>query len=205
MAQIAAGLRGLLAFPQVYDAFKGSLVGSSYRAFFRDYVRARPRDRVLDIGCGTGDIVGYLPPVDYVGFDDNPRYVAAATRRWGGGTARFHCQRVDTATCEPAAFDLVLALGVLHHLDDEPARTLFGLAHQALRSGGRLVTFDGCYVEGQSRMARFLVSRDRGRNVRTVEGYRHLAAGIFARVHAHVRHELIRVPYTHLILECERE
>ncbi len=46
------------------------------------------------------------------------------------------------------------------------------LARAALRPGGRLVTADGCYLDGQSRIARLLLKMDRGRHVRTEAGVR---------------------------------
>jgi SAM-dependent methyltransferase len=99
-------------------------------------------------------------------------------------------------------FDIVLATGVLHHLDDEEARELFRTAREALRPGGRLVTLDGCYVDGQSRMARYLLSRDRGKFVRAPEAYVRLARSQFEDVQASVRDDLLRIPYTHVALVC---
>ena len=99
-------------------------------------------------------------------------------------------------------FDVVIAHGVLHHLDDDAAATLFGVARRALKPGGRLVTFDGCFAEGQSALARLFLSLDRGRHVRSRDAYERLARGEFDQVESFVRHDLIRIPYTHLIMEC---
>jgi SAM-dependent methyltransferase len=96
----------------------------------------------------------------------------------------------------------VIAHGVLHHLDDDQARTLFRVARRALKPGGRLVTYDGCFTPDQSAAARFVVSLDRGRHVRTREAYERLARGEFSEVRTFVRHDLVRIPYTHLIMEC---
>ena len=65
-----------------------------------------------------------------------------------------------------------------------------------------LVTLDGCYRDGQSPFARLLLRRDRGRRVRDREGYVQLAEGLFGSVEAHLREDLLNVPYTHLILQC---
>jgi cyclopropane fatty-acyl-phospholipid synthase-like methyltransferase len=99
-------------------------------------------------------------------------------------------------------FDIVLATGVVHHLSDADAAVLFEVARTALKPGGRLVTLDGCFVEKQSRMTRFILSKDRGRYVRTEEAYLSLAMKSFKNVQISIHHDLIRIPYTHIIMEC---
>jgi cyclopropane fatty-acyl-phospholipid synthase-like methyltransferase len=101
-------------------------------------------------------------------------------------------------------FDTVLALGILHHLDDAEASTLFSIAAQALKPGGRLITVDGVWVEGQSSVVKYLLSRDRGQFVRKIAEYQKLGAGHFAQMQAQVRHDLLRIPYSLLVLECGR-
>ena len=91
---------------------------------------------------------------------------------------------------------------MLHHLDDETAAKLFTLARLALQPNGRLITFDGCYSPGQSRVAHWLLGRDRGKFVRTRAQYERLASACFSKVECHLRHDLLRIPYTHLIMRC---
>jgi hypothetical protein len=57
---------------------------------------------------------------------------------------------------------------------------------------------------GQSRAARFLISKDRGQNVRSGEGYRDLALSRFDRVELIRRDDMLNIPYTHAILECTK-
>lgn len=192
----------VLAVPAVYRAWGRFVGGKNRGAFAHDYVRARAGDRVLDIGCGPADVLQYLPDVDYTGFDINPEYIATATRNYGD-RGRFYCQRVNEESLgNHEGFDIVLASGILHHLDDGEAEKLVNLAHTALKPGGRLITLDGVFVHDQSALARFIISRDRGEFVRDERGYRDLAARLFTRIDATIRTDLIRIPYTHLILEC---
>ena len=144
-----------------------------------------------------------LPAVDYLGFDINPKYVEAAHKRFGR-RGRFFCGDVGLTVIdkEAASFDLALATGVLHHLDDKHALSLFKLARAALKPGARLVTYDGCFVSGQPELARFVVSRDRGQYVRESAEYAKLAAQVFPHVKSFVRHDLLRIPYSHVILQC---
>jgi len=195
--------RSLLARPGVYSLFR-HLVGrdTTRRTYAREHLRAKPGHRVLDLGCGTGDMLEFLPDVRYVGYDISPVYIEHARERFGA-RGDFRCAPVtEDLAVEAGSFDLVIAHGVLHHLDDPTATGLLRVARRALVAGGRLVTFDGCYVDGQSIGARFMLSLDRGEHVRELAEYESLARSVFEKVDATVRHDLIRIPYTHLILEC---
>jgi SAM-dependent methyltransferase len=196
------GLRTALALPGVYRLFTRMIGGNFNQVYVDRYVRPRPGDRVLDIGCGPGDFLTFLPQTEYHGIDVSAQYIQAARARFGSrGT--FTCQGVEEAAVDrPGTYDLVLANGVLHHLDDSTAMALFRLARTALKPGGRLVTFDGCFTPRQSRVARLLLRMDRGDHVRREEEYLRLAATAFASVNAQIMHNLLRLPYTHLIMEC---
>ena len=124
--------------------------------------------KILDIGCGPADIMECLPEVEYYGFDASQEYIADAKRRWGS-RGEFTCATVNAQTLQQRDFDIVMAIGVLHHLDDQEAGALFDLARSVLRQGCRLVTLDPVFVRGQSPIARYIISRDRGEYVRSKE------------------------------------
>ncbi len=206
MAHTTSGLYALFSLPRFYSLYQ-SLVGglAGRERVIREIVRPKPGDRILDIGCGPGDVVGFLPEgVEYVGFDQSETYIQAARKRFGH-RATFHCERIAEKTlAEQGCFDMVLTFGVLQSLDDPEAEQLFHLASQALKPGGRLIVLDNCYVPDQSRVARWLISMERGRNVRDQEAYLRLARTAFSDVTATIYHDLFRVPYTIVILECRR-
>jgi len=196
-------LSAFLSLPAGYRIFTRLVGGDLQKKYVAEYIKPAPGAKILDLGCGPGDMLASLPETDYTGLDISPEYIEAARKRFGN-KGRFFCGDVGVATIEQehGAFDLVLATGVLHHLDDERAARLFELARRALRPGGRLITYDGCYVPEQSKMARWVLSKDRGKFVRTRAEYVRLASVCFSKVEPHVRHDLLRIPYTHLIMYC---
>ena len=167
-----------------------------------DYAALQPGESVLDIGCGPGTLVPYLKGNDYFGFDPNADYIETARRTYPT-KATFAIGTVDEiATTLTRRFDVAFAIGVVHHLADADADRLLTMAKATLRPGGRLLTYDGVLRRGQNPLAHLLLKLDRGKAVRTIEGYRALAAAHFDRINVHVRNDLLRVPYEHAILVC---
>jgi len=206
MAQITSGLYSILSNPFVYNFFQWSVGIDSWRQLLvKNHIRPNRGDYFLDIGCGTADILAHLPNLNYVGFDLSQEYIIAAKKRFGHrGT--FKCEQVKATNLEtPSSFDIVLAHGVLHHLNDEEAIQLFELAYMALKPHGRLITVDGVFTRDQSTLARWILSQDRGQNIRSQEGYVNLASRVFSNVQSTIGHKFLRIPHTLIILECTKD
>ena len=159
--------------------------------------------KILDIGCGPAGILDFLPDIHYWGFDISEAYIAEAKYKYAK-RGYFSCKQlqIDDLTNLPK-FDVVLALGLLHHLDDSVPVDVIRLASEALKPGGRLVTIDPCLDSTQNFFARFLVASDRGRNVRNKEHYQALAQKVFLSTTAEAHHQAW-IPYTHCFMECQK-
>jgi len=201
--QIGTGWRRVFSHPLVYESFQRATGARSLRkTLARQYLRPKPGDRVLDVGCGPAHLLEFLPDVHYVGVDLSPAYIEHANRAFRGRGKFLVADVTSFEMHDLEPFDLVTAVGLLHHLSDEGvAQLLARLGARMSGPKGRLVTIDGCYIAGQSRIAAFLLSLDRGRHVRTPEEYALLAKPVFSKVRVTVRHDLLRIPFTFCILE----
>jgi SAM-dependent methyltransferase len=185
------------ADPRIYILVQKTLGATRLRRIAVDeFLAPLPGERILDIGCGPGNILEMLPEVDYVGFDTEPRYIDYAKQRYNG-RGEFHCELFEERhAAQIVPFDGIMLLGVLHHLDDAYALRLLSLLARILKPGGRLVTLDPCFTEDQGGIARWVALHDRGVFVRDAQGYESLMRDSFKNRHAEIRHNVTRVPST---------
>ena len=204
MTQITSGVRAILSQPSVYSSFQSFMGANKFRRnFVSEFIRPFAGMAILDIGCGPADILAHLSDVDYWGFDMSQAYIDRAKRIFGT-RGNFQCKQLQSVDLqELPKFDVVLAIGLLHHLDDRLVLNVMQLAHQALKPGGRLLTVDPCLDSSQSTIARFLVRHDRGQNVRDKGGYERIALSVFKSPHSMLRHQTW-IPYSHCIMECPK-
>lgn len=97
--------------------------GVARRRLFPALARLGRPARVLDLGCGGGDVVLRLAglarraglEVAWTGIDPDDRAIAVARSR-DGGAVTFRCADAATLLAEGDRFDAVISNHVLHHL-----------------------------------------------------------------------------------------
>jgi ubiquinone/menaquinone biosynthesis C-methylase UbiE len=106
-----------------------------------DYAeQVNPGSKVLDVGCGNGKLLEFLPQgVDYLGVDFSNRVIGIAK-------ARFREERFEVADIlnlekiKGSGFDHVFCIAVFHHLPSRQLRV------QALQEMTRKMSQDGQLV-----------------------------------------------------------
>lgn len=198
------GIKKILSIPQIYTLWQKLIGDYKLRKIYcRDFVKAKEGMRILDIGCGPANMVEFLPDnIDYVGFDDSEEYIKNAKKKFPQRNFSFFCKRVNFAQDFDEKFDIIMANAVLHHIDDAEAEKLISFAAANLNDNGRLITLDGCIVENQSFIKKWLLKNDRGQFVRTKDEYFKLFSKYFNNIKVSVREDLYNIPYTIIIFEA---
>lgn len=194
----------ILSIPIVYKIWQ-RMVGNYklWKVYSKYYVKAKEGDRILDIGCGPANVINYLPKdIDYVGFDDSSTYIEDAKKRFTKKNYYFFRENVNCVKDFEKKFDIIMANGILHHIEDSEAEKLISFASKNLKQDGRFITSDGCYILNQSKIRKWILKNDRGKFIRTKENYLKLISKHFSKIEASIREDLYNIPHTMIIFEC---
>lgn len=109
---------------------------SAYGAELLDWLRAQPGERILDLGCGTGELAERIAATgaEVIGIDSDPAMIEAALTRLPNVELRV-ADGHDFAVDEPV--DAVFSNAALHWMP--AAVEVLGCVSDALRHGGRFV------------------------------------------------------------------
>lgn len=138
-------------------------------------LRLSGTERVLDVGCGTGELERLLreryPRVTLVGIDVTPQMLAVAREKFRNARGvTFLLAQAEALPFAMEGFDAVVSCNMLHHV--RSADTLLRECARVLRPGGRLVLVDWCRDAWQCRLAHYwlrLVKRSYVKMYRTAE------------------------------------
>lgn len=201
------GYKRILAVPSIYDLFQSMIgVRGAGQWMAQNFWRLKGGEKVVDIGCGSGTIRDFLPQViHYVGFDISEAYIQAARRNYGSKGDFFVGTTQDFLTRKNSPLlmaDLVMCNGLLHHLNDQEVIEVLELARQILKPQGRFVAIEPVFLLRQDHVSQWIMSRDRGMNVRYEEEWKTLINPFFPSFSSHILTGLFRIPYIHIVLEC---
>jgi ubiquinone/menaquinone biosynthesis C-methylase UbiE len=158
----------------------------SVRKHFREYLDVSGKD-ILDVGCATGSCGATVVSLErnhYVGVDVVPQYVERARQRFPAG--KFLTMDARRLDFPDASFDVVLFIGVLHHMDDGLVRDCFRDIRRVLRPDGVVLCAEPVFHPNEP-LSTLLLKFDRGRYIRTEEGYRRLFDGFGVPAQGYVR------------------
>lgn len=130
-----------------YDLLTRLLGMYRVHAVLVDQAELADEHRVLEIGCGTGNLTlrahRTRPAAEVIGSDPDPKALARAERKAAGRTGiRFERGYAQQLPYGDGEFDRVLSAMMLHHLPAEIKPAVAAETLRVLRPGGRLHLVD---------------------------------------------------------------
>lgn len=146
----------------LYDPIQKLLGLESYHRQLADQADIRPGHRVLEVGCGTGNLAILIkrlhPGAEVVGLDPDPKALARARRKAGREALSMLLDRgfAEDLPYPDASFNRVFSAFMFHHLGPDGKEQMLRETLRVLRPGGslHLLDFGGARVPSDGFIAR---------------------------------------------------
>jgi ubiquinone/menaquinone biosynthesis C-methylase UbiE len=147
---------------RAYEVFTAVFFGGRRRRAFSRLVElscARPGDKVLDVGCGTGYLTRLVaaavaPGGSVVGIDPSPTVIGYA-RSKAGAACSYETGVAEALEVPDASLDVVVTSLAIHHIPADVRPAALREMFRVLRPGGRLLLAD--FRPPRSRLGRHLI------------------------------------------------
>ena len=191
--------------PTIYDAAQMFIRGKRFESIFiKNFLKIHPGMRVLDLGCGTGWLYPLVKRLNcqYKGIDVCEKRIQKCKERFGDPKAFQTAKVGNPENLSDNAYDIVVAFGLLHHLDDKEGMLLADQASEALGKSGRFLTIDGVLLEKQKILRRLILQMDRGKFIRNQQQYEKILSKRFKKFNSYIEKNLFLLPYDLFIYEA---
>ncbi len=142
----------VLHWAHMYDPFATIITlgrASAMREQTADLAALRPGERVLEVGCGTGEVAQRArarvgPGGQVSGIDPSPDMIAVAQQKAAHAGLRidYRVAPIEALPFPDATFDVVLSSLMMHHLPDDLKSVGLAEVRRVLKPGGRLLIVD---------------------------------------------------------------
>ncbi len=199
------GLTSFLKYGGAYDFLQKVAGTHKVRAWVASrYWRAEKSSVIVDLGCGTGTALNYLPSgSSYIGVDASSKYIERARKHYGGRGTFFTSTISDAmadSTLSQSCADLVLCNGLLHHMDDDQALETIDYARSLLSSTGRFVCTEPTFLAHQSYVSRLVMGWDRGKNIRSETEWKKLFQNKFSNIDTNIFFGVSSFPFIRIVV-----
>lgn len=127
---------------------------------------------VLDFGCGIGMLAPLFPTEKYLGFDIDQKAIEYAKATY----PKYKFIVGDATNIKlKKTFDLIIVIGVLHHLDNREVKSAMGVMKSLLSREGKILIIEAIPpIFKWNILGQFLRALDNGHFVRTIPSYKTL-------------------------------
>lgn len=121
--------------------------------------------KILDIGCGSGEISRFFNDLDYIGIDVNPDYIEFARKIYKNN---FEVMNAQKLRFKKRYFDYVVIIGVLHHIDDKNCNLILNEIKRVIKDTGKIIIIEDVNTQSKIDLLGNIIRKlDVGEHIRT--------------------------------------
>lgn len=166
-------IRNYLSDQPIFFSFLRKIIELNFqkqKKVIKKALKEKKGDKVLDIGCGTGEFSPLFDANFYCGIDISPDYISYAGKNNKGEFKVMDATNIDFPD---QSFDFILIMAVLHHLNDEDSNKVIKEAKRVLKPNGQILIMEDAKIPRlENKMVRFAQKFDKGEFIRTPENYK---------------------------------
>lgn len=142
------------------------------RRIINNFLKTGKYHHVLDFGCGIGILAPLFTPKQYLGFDIDTKAIAYAKNKY----PKYSFQVGDATKLKlQKKFDLILIVGVLHHLNNKEVKAALEVIKSLLLPKGKVILIEAIPpIHKWNILGHIFRSLDKGHYVRALENYQKL-------------------------------
>ena len=193
--------------PFLYHSFQNLVSPKKNRDLIQKALLGNaPIKDIIDFGCGVGNYSLLFQNSNYLGIEPLEACVVSASKKHAKSNIHFVCgDEKELLKLPDESVDLIIAIGVLHHMVDEKVSSFAKEAIRLLKPGARLFTLDPVYYQNQNLIAKKVISMDRGKNIRYEDRYLGLLLQPeYSNFSSQIYKNLLRIPYHHVLIQLTK-
>lgn len=195
-------MKRILAYPRIYNLYQSLIGANAYLKHFSEtFIETEKYVRMLDMGCGTANIVPFLSSkIDYLGIDFSQKYINYASRKYSKHT--FLCGNICEQNQINGAFDIIISKGVMAGLNDIELLKMFDVITSLSNKNTRIILSDMNHRNDSSVFEKFIQRHERNKELRSKDDYIRLISQKFKIDKITELNNVYRIPYSRIVFEC---
>ena len=195
-------MKRILAYPRIYNLYQKLIGSNAYlERFSKKFINAKECEKILDMGCGTANILPFLGTgIKYWGIDFSQKYIDYASKKYLNQT--FICGNICEKNNLNDNFDIIISKGVMAGLNDEQLLKMFDVIVALSNKKTKIILSDMNYRNDASFFEKFIQSNERNKELRSKDDYIKLISQKFNIDKMTELHNVYRIPYSRIVFEC---
>ena len=193
----------ILEYDFPYDAFQTCVGSYKFRDRFLKSIEFLPNSKILELGCGTGITLKTIRNNDYIGIDLSEKYLIKASRR-KESSLLINGDVALSKTYEnlnTKKNDVVLALALWHHLDDEQMIRTLENVYKISEEGISIFSLDPFIDEKTGLSAAWIAKNDRGRFLRSAGHLKEISEAVGFKFSYEISRRELYIPTN--VIKCQ--